>query len=342
MGAPAELYDNPGDDVRLELPRPVQPGEGRGRRARRRRRRRRRPRQQGSVRRRSRARRTEGTVWVGVRPEKIFLAPRRQRVRRRQQPARRRRGQRRQLHRRQHPVPRPDALGSGAARSSSRTAAPGDGFRVGRRRSTCTGPRAHVPARRRPGRARRRRVDAALTGGAAVSVAQAASAPRHPRPRAAPPRRRRSLVAATGCCCPGMLWLVVFFLVPTIQLVATSLYDPNGSLDAGYAMTWSFANYWRRAAVVPGAVPPVAAVRRRGDRLALLLAYPLAYAIAFKAGRWKNLHAGDGHRTVLHQLPGPDAGLEVDPVRQRLRGERPAGAAHPRARTAGCSRRRSR
>ena len=43
---------------------------------------------------------------------------------------------------------------------------------------------------------------------------------------------------------PGLLWLVIFFVVPTIQLVATGLYDPNGSLDTGYAMTWAFGNYW--------------------------------------------------------------------------------------------------
>ena len=86
-----------------------------------------------------------------------------------------------------------------------------------------------------------------------------------------------------------MLWLVVFFLVPTIQLAATSLYDPNGSLDTGYAMTWSFSNYLRRAAAVPGAVPRSMLYAGVATVLALLLGYPLAYAIAFKAGRWKNL-----------------------------------------------------
>ena len=62
-------------------------------------------------------------------------------------------------------------------------------------------------------------------------------------PEPEPPRRRSS---KTGylLMLPGMLWLIVFFLVPTIQLAATSLYDPNGSLDTGYAMTWSISNYW--------------------------------------------------------------------------------------------------
>ncbi len=88
---------------------------------------------------------------------------------------------------------------------------------------------------------------------------------------------------------PGMLWLAIFFLFPTVQLFFTSLYDPSGSYEQGYAMTWHFANY-------------VDAVRDTWDLFArsflyagittvvcLALAYPLAYAIAFKAGRWKHV-----------------------------------------------------
>jgi spermidine/putrescine transport system permease protein len=86
---------------------------------------------------------------------------------------------------------------------------------------------------------------------------------------------------------PGMLWLAVFFLFPTVQLFITSLYDPSGSYEQGYAMTWHFANYldavrdnWNlflRSFAYAGIATVVC----------LLLGYPLAYAIAFKAGRWK-------------------------------------------------------
>jgi spermidine/putrescine transport system permease protein len=87
---------------------------------------------------------------------------------------------------------------------------------------------------------------------------------------------------------PGMLWLAIFFVFPTIQLFFTSLYDPSGSFEQGYAMTWHFANYvdavrdsWNlfaRSFLYAGVTTVVC----------LTLAYPLAYAIAFKAGRWKN------------------------------------------------------
>jgi spermidine/putrescine transport system permease protein len=123
-----------------------------------------------------------------------------------------------------------------------------------------------------------------------VSVAQAGAATGvaaglEPTP---PPARRRS---RTGylLLLPGMLWLVIFFLIPTIQLVATSLYDESGSLETGYAMTWSFPNYW--TALSEFQAPFLRSLLYAGAAtvLAVLLAYPLAYAIAFKAGRWKNL-----------------------------------------------------
>lgn len=103
------------------------------------------------------------------------------------------------------------------------------------------------------------------------------------------PVKRRRGGAGYLLLLPGMLWLLLFFAVPTVQLVATSLYDPNGSLQTGYAMTWSFGNYVD--AVTTYAQQFLRSLFYSGTStvLALLLAYPLAYAIAFKAGRWKNL-----------------------------------------------------
>lgn len=88
---------------------------------------------------------------------------------------------------------------------------------------------------------------------------------------------------------PGALWLVLFFVVPTVTLIATSLYDPAGSLQLGYQMTGHWQNY-------------VDALRDYGAQFlrslvyaliatlaCILLGFPLAYAIAFKAGRFKNL-----------------------------------------------------
>jgi spermidine/putrescine transport system permease protein len=87
---------------------------------------------------------------------------------------------------------------------------------------------------------------------------------------------------------PGMLWLAIFFLFPTIQLLGTSLYDPNGSFEFGYNMTWHFQNYVD--AIQDNAKFFVRSFAYAGiaTLTCLLLGYPLAYAIAFKSGRWKN------------------------------------------------------
>jgi spermidine/putrescine transport system permease protein len=88
---------------------------------------------------------------------------------------------------------------------------------------------------------------------------------------------------------PGMLWLAVFFLFPTVQLFFTSLYDPAGSYIEGYAMTWHVANYYD--AVKDSADLFIRSFMYAGIAtvVCLLLGYPLAYAIVFKAGRFKNL-----------------------------------------------------
>ena len=88
---------------------------------------------------------------------------------------------------------------------------------------------------------------------------------------------------------PGTVWLALFFVLPTVTLAASSLYDPSGSLLNGYQMTWHWQNYTE-------ALREYAPIFLRSFLYAfaatvvcLLLGFPLAYAIAFKAGRWKNL-----------------------------------------------------
>jgi spermidine/putrescine transport system permease protein len=86
---------------------------------------------------------------------------------------------------------------------------------------------------------------------------------------------------------PAMAWLAIFFVVPTITLVSQSLQE--GTLEEGYTFTGNFGIY---AQVLSDYAPQfgrsllyagIATVA------ALLIAYPLAYTIALKAGRWKNL-----------------------------------------------------
>ncbi len=71
--------------------------------------------------------------------------------------------------------------------------------------------------------------------------------------------------------------------------MATSLFDPSGSVLAGYDMDFSFGNYVD--ALTDYWEPLLRSLWYAGlaTLLCLILGYVLAYAIAFKAGRWKNL-----------------------------------------------------
>ncbi|SCG18282.1 spermidine/putrescine transport system permease protein [Micromonospora echinofusca] len=106
----------------------------------------------------------------------------------------------------------------------------------------------------------------------------------------APPRRpgRRGLLPYL-LLLPAAAWLVLFFAVPLVQLAAASLYDPAGSLATGYAMGWAFANYPDALAAYWPQFGRSFGYAGAALVLALLVGYPLAYAIAQKAGRWKNL-----------------------------------------------------
>jgi spermidine/putrescine transport system permease protein len=86
---------------------------------------------------------------------------------------------------------------------------------------------------------------------------------------------------------PGVLWLVLFFFVPMFTLLQTSLQE--GSLQQGYVLTWRWANYTDALSEFAPQYARsffYAAVATIG---ALLLGYPLAYFIAFRAGRFRNV-----------------------------------------------------
>ncbi|GGZ47603.1 ABC transporter permease [Streptomyces inusitatus] len=84
-----------------------------------------------------------------------------------------------------------------------------------------------------------------------------------------------------------MLWLLVFFALPMVYQASTSV--QTGSLEEGYTVTWHFAVYGDALAEYwPHFVRSVL-YAGTATALCLLLGYPLAYLIAFRAGRWRAL-----------------------------------------------------
>jgi len=97
---------------------------------------------------------------------------------------------------------------------------------------------------------------------------------------------RRPGVLPWALLAPGLLWLLIFFAIPLYYMAQISLKE--GSIDTGYQFTWHFQTYvdaikhydtqFLRSFWYAGA----------STVIALLIGYPLAYAIAFRGGRWKN------------------------------------------------------
>jgi spermidine/putrescine transport system permease protein len=123
-----------------------------------------------------------------------------------------------------------------------------------------------------------------------VSAAAAESASIQEAPAGPPaPETRQRGWAGYLLLLPGGAWLLVFFLVPTVMLLISSLYDPSGSLIDGYNLTYRFANYTEAIRTYADTFGRSLGYALVATVACILLGYPLAYAIAFKAGRWKNL-----------------------------------------------------
>jgi spermidine/putrescine transport system permease protein len=99
-------------------------------------------------------------------------------------------------------------------------------------------------------------------------------------------RRRRALLPylLVG---PGLAWLLVFFAVPAINQLWVSL--QTGTPEEGFSQTYNWSVY-------PDAIGEYSEQLLRSvgyaavaTVLCLVIAFPLAYFIAFKAGRLKNL-----------------------------------------------------
>jgi spermidine/putrescine transport system permease protein len=86
---------------------------------------------------------------------------------------------------------------------------------------------------------------------------------------------------------PGLLYLALFFVVPLAFLAYQSL--ESGNFDVGYAFTWAWGNYWDAIQNYRGHFIRSLEYAGIATVLALLFGYPLAYWIAFRGGRWKNL-----------------------------------------------------
>ncbi len=84
---------------------------------------------------------------------------------------------------------------------------------------------------------------------------------------------------------PGTAWLVIFFLVPLFFLGRLSLAE---NLITYYKFNWHWQNYSDALSLYDTQFVRSFIYSALATLICLALAYPLAYAIAFKAGKWRH------------------------------------------------------
>jgi spermidine/putrescine transport system permease protein len=105
--------------------------------------------------------------------------------------------------------------------------------------------------------------------------------------------RQRSRIAPYLMILPAMAYLAVFFVVPFFSLAQTSLSSTSGSVFLPtLTFSWDFGNYLDAFSRYHDQILRSFIYAITATVLCMLLAFPLAYVIAFKAGRFKNLILG--------------------------------------------------
>jgi spermidine/putrescine transport system permease protein len=100
-------------------------------------------------------------------------------------------------------------------------------------------------------------------------------------------RRLRAALTPYALVLPGGMWLAIFFVLPMVFMLLLSL--QTGDVISGFQQTFHFATYWQMLqsyhtelvrSLIYGLIATVAT---------LVLAYPMAYWIAFRGGSNKSI-----------------------------------------------------
>ena len=91
---------------------------------------------------------------------------------------------------------------------------------------------------------------------------------------------------------PGLAFLFVFFVVPLITLLKISLSTKPDRFLPNYEFTWEWSNFSAAFTDFGSQLVRAFAYAAIATVFCLFIAYPIAYFIAFKAGRWRNLLLG--------------------------------------------------
>jgi spermidine/putrescine transport system permease protein len=99
--------------------------------------------------------------------------------------------------------------------------------------------------------------------------------------------RRHPAAGAYLLLLPGLAYLLLFYILPTIQMFLVSLW--TGNLQDGYQLTFNFGVYAELFSQYGDQIVRSLIYGGLATLLTFLIGFPLAYYIAFRGGRYKNL-----------------------------------------------------
>ena len=104
--------------------------------------------------------------------------------------------------------------------------------------------------------------------------------------------KRRARFTPYALLSPGMLWLTLFFLVPLLTLARMSLSTKTSRFDFEPDFTWDFGVYTDAISTYSSQFVRSFVYAGAATVLCILIGYPVAYVIAVRGGRYRNLLLG--------------------------------------------------
>jgi spermidine/putrescine transport system permease protein len=98
-------------------------------------------------------------------------------------------------------------------------------------------------------------------------------------------QRRRGLLPFL-LLAPGLAWLLLFFAVPLYYMARQSLEE--GTIFTGFEFAWNFQTYTDAISNYDEQLVRSFLYAGAATLIAFVVGFPLAYAIAFRGGKWKN------------------------------------------------------
>lgn len=102
----------------------------------------------------------------------------------------------------------------------------------------------------------------------------------------------RRLLAPYGLLKPGILWLCLFFLAPLWSMLTMSLSTKKSRFDFLPSFDWAWKNYKTAFTDFGPQFSRSFTYAAVATILTILIGYPLAYAIAFRGGKYRNILLG--------------------------------------------------